>query len=144
MTTLAQIQALSIIPLLPASNRLLCVQLGEKLDREWSEHGNIVFVARFFTRIEEAKANSPTPTQNDRLFQSGRGSGGVKSFSILKDELADAVAIVFALYNIDQSADSGIEYTCAEYLCMGSCIYCSACSFSNDTGLWLNHRTFIP
>ena len=100
----------------------LYMQLGETIDREWSEHGNIVFVATRFGRIEDlTAATTPTPTQNDYLFQSGAGSGGLKPFSISAEELADMAVVVFALYNIDQRADASVQYTCVDSLCMSLC-----------------------
>lgn len=90
------------------------MQLGEKLDGAWTEHGNVVFVANLFANGDTEK-RAPSPTQHDFIFQAGPGVGQPRPYTISKDDLAEVQFIVFAIYNIDAVGE--VRYMCVSPIC---------------------------
>jgi hypothetical protein len=94
------------------------LQIGKKVDGDWEELGDVVFVARVAKDLAEAP---PTPTDNSFLFLAPpppgapRMRGGPLDFVIGSDELdkEKAAAIIFAVYNIDPRLDYQVQYRCA-------------------------------
>ena len=85
-------------------SRWVLLQLGKRQDKEWSEEGHAVFVAKLGSTV-------PTVTEHDFLFVSRGGTGGSMEFLIARDDLQEESEFTLAVYNVGlvPSEDGGLE-----------------------------------